>query len=339
MGRPSRHIVYNKIYEKEAIEYRNYLLLLGYAEQTCQSRYLYLKEFFNWLESIGITELRHITAVEITNFYEYIENRESTRTKEKLKLKSVYDIMRCIQTFLGYALDLGKLKTNPASHLKFTYPDEEVERRIFTQKEIKQLYQATETKQEKAILHMGYGCGLRVNEISQLDKEDLRLTENIIIVQKGKNSKRRLVPINDKISQEMEAFIFSTETERFVNTNENNRQGNEQNKNRAIFTHRKGGRIKPWTLNKLLKKLIKRTHFGKQLSTEELGKIGMHTLRHSIATHLLENGMKLEQVQQFLGHSFIETTQMYTHVSATAIKNVVREQHRQSEATLKNSEQ
>jgi len=305
MGRPSRHIVYNKIYEKEATEYRSYLLLLGYAEETCQSRYLYLKEFFNWLENVGITQLRNITAVEIANFYEYIENRESTRTKEKLKLKSVYDIMRCVQTFLGYALDLGKLKINPASHLKFIYPDEEVERRIFTQSEIGQLYKATETEQEKAILHMGYGCGLRVNEISQLNKEDLRLTENLIIVQKGKNSKRRLVPISDKISREMEAFIFSLE-----------------NKNDAVFTHTKGSRMKQWTLNKLLKKLIKRTDFAKQLTSEELGKIGMHTLRHSIATHLLENGMKLEQVQQFLGHSFIESTEIYTHITQNQINEL-----------------
>lgn len=305
MGRPSRHIVYSKIYESEAKEYRNYLLLLGYAEQTCQSRYLFLKEFFNWLEQIGINKLQDITAVEVANFYEFIENRESTRTKEKLKLKSVYDIMRCVQTFLGYALDLGKINSNPASHLKFSYPDEEVHRRVFTQTEIKQLYQATENNQEKAILNMGYGCGLRVSEISQLNKEDLRLTENLIIVQRGKNSKRRLVPINDKISREMEAFIFSFES-----------------KTNAIFIHSKGGRMKQWTLNKLLKKLIKRTDFGNEMTTEELNKIGIHTLRHSIATHLLQNGMKLEQVQQFLGHSFIESTEIYTHISQNQINNL-----------------
>lgn len=305
MGRPSRHIVYNELYEKEAIEYRNYLLLLGYAEQTCQSRYLYLKEFFNWSEAIGINRLQDITSVEIANFYEYIENRKSTRTKEKLKLKTVYDIMRCVQMYLGYALDLGKLKTNPASHLKFTYPDEDVERRIFTQPEIKQLYQTTENEQERAMLNIAYGCGLRVSEISQLNKEDLRLTENLIIVQKGKNSKRRLIPINDKIRTELEDFVFSTES-----------------KNKALFTHNKGERTKPWTLNKLLKKLIERTDFGKQLSTEELNKIGIHTLRHSIATHLLENGMKLEQVQQFLGHSFIESTEIYTHITQNQINEM-----------------
>jgi len=305
MGKPSRHVIYNQAYQKEAEEYRNYLLLLGYAEQTCQSRYLYLKEFFNWLESIGIVQLRNITAIEIANFYEYIENRESTRTKEKLKLKSVYDIMRCVQTFLGYALDLGKLKTNPASHLKFSYPNEEVQRRIFTQEEIQQLYQATENNQEKNILNIAYGCGLRVSEISQLNKEDLRLSENLIIVRKGKNSKRRIVPISEKISQELQSFVFSSEE-----------------KQMALFTNTKGHRMKEWTLNSSLKKLIKRTHFGNQLTTEELNKIGIHTLRHSIATHLLQNGMKLEQVQQFLGHSFIESTEIYTHINQNQIKNL-----------------
>src|SRR5690606_41244156 len=125
MPLPSRHIIYNELYQKESKEYKEYLMLLGYADDTCQSKYLYLKEFFNHLEEVGIYQLHHITAVEIGNFYEYIQNRKSTRTKETLKQKTVYDIMRCIQKYLGYALDLGKIKINPASHLKFHYPDEE----------------------------------------------------------------------------------------------------------------------------------------------------------------------------------------------------------------------
>src|SRR5690606_2935573 len=104
MGIPSQHILYNELYQKEVKQYRDYLFLLGYAKQTCQSRYLYLKEFFNYLEDIGIYQLHHITAVEIGSFYEYIQNRKSTRTEENLKQKTIYDIMRCVQKYLGYAL-------------------------------------------------------------------------------------------------------------------------------------------------------------------------------------------------------------------------------------------
>src|SRR5690554_3282337 len=305
MGIPSKHILYNELYQREAKQYRDYLLLLGYSKQTCQSKYLYLKEFFNYLEEIGIYQLHHITAVEIGNFYEYVQNRKSIKTNKPLIKKTVYDIMRLVQSYFGYALHLGKIKINPASHLKFSYPNEEVNRIIFNQEQIKQLYEATENNREKAILHIAYGCGLRVQEISDLNKEDLRLTENLVIVQKGKNSKRRLVPISDTISNELQEFIFSSEV-----------------KQKAVFINSKGNRMQQWTLNKLLKTIILRTDFGNKMLAEALRKIGIHTLRHSIATHLLENGMSLEQVQVFLGHSHIESTEIYTHVTQNQINNM-----------------
>lgn len=305
MGLASRHIIYSELYQKEAQEYRNYLLLLGYAEETCQSKYLCLKEFFAHLEEIGIHQIHHITTVEIGSFYEYVQNRKSTRTKEALTLKTVYTIMRTVQQYLGYALHLGKIKINPASHLKFNYPNEEVNRIIFSQEQIKELYKATENNQEKAILHIAYGCGLRASEVSQLNKEDVRLVENLIVVQKGKNNKRRLVPINDKIRTELEFFLL-----------------NEEIKHKAVFINNKGSRMQQWTLNKLLKKLVLSTDFGKEFTENELTKIGIHTLRHSIATHLLENGMPLEQVQVFLGHSHIESTEIYTHVTQNQINNM-----------------
>ena len=80
--------------------------------------------------------------------------------------------------------------------------------------------------------------------------------------------------------------------------------------------------MQKWTLNKLLKTMIKRTDFGRQLTDEQVNEIGIHSLRHSIATHLLENGMKLEQVRQFLGHRYIETTEVYTHISQMQINKL-----------------
>lgn len=146
---------------------------------------------------------------------------------------------------------------------------------------------------------------MRANEVSQLNKEDLRLTENLVIVQKGKNSKRRLVLINDTISNELQEIIFSIEP-----------------KQKELFINSKANRMQHWTLNKLLKKIILRTDFGKEFTTKELNKIGIHSLRNSIATHLLENGMALEQVQIFLGHSHIESTEIYTHVTQNQINNM-----------------
>lgn len=301
MGRPSVHKIYNKIYQEEAVNYKNHLDILGLSPETTQARYLYLKEFFSWLEKLKILELQYITTVEIANYHDYLLQRKSTRTGQNIKQKSIYDHMRNLQTYLGYLLEIGTLKTSPASHLKFRNPTEKVERIIFTQSEIQELYNVS-NGQEKAILNLAYGCGLRVHELGLLNKEDIRTNENLVIVQKGKNSKRRIIPINTKVSEDLQYFL---------NEREN-----------PIFTNNKQRRMQEWTFNSVLKTLISKTKFGQRFSTAELNKIGIHTLRHSIATHLLENGMKLEQVQTFLGHSHIESTEIYTHINASQLKDL-----------------
>ncbi|MFC0346031.1 tyrosine-type recombinase/integrase [Epilithonimonas hispanica] len=304
MGAPSKHKIYSENYEEQARNYKKHLDILGLKSETTQARYLYLKEFLSWLEKQKIFELSKVTPKEIADYHYYLQNKISQRTGKPITQKSVYDNMRNMQNYFGYLLEIGELKKSPASHLKFTNPDEKVERFIFSQNQIQELYEVAGL-QEKAILNMGYGCGLRVQEISDLNKEDLRLSENFVIVQKGKNNKRRIVPINDKIREELEEFIFSSDE-----------------KQKEVFVNNKQRRMQEWGFNARLKALILKTEFGKQLTSEELNKIGIHNLRHSIATHLLENGMKLEQVQKFLGHSHIESTEIYTHITNEQLKNM-----------------
>ncbi|WP_375605348.1 tyrosine-type recombinase/integrase [Flavobacterium davisii] len=302
MGAPSKHKIYTEYYQTEAINYKKHLAILGLNPQTTQTRFLYLKEFFSYLESHKIFEIKEVTPKEIADYNDYLKARKSQRTGKALKQKSIYDQMRNLQQYLGYLLEIEVIKSNPASHLKFTAVSEKVERFIFSQDQIKELYKVANLE-EKAILNMGYGCGLRVQEMSDLNKEDIRLSENLVIVQKGKNSKRRLVPISDKIKTELEAFIFSNEKK----TNET-----------SFFINSKGRRMQEWSFNKILKNLI-----GKAFPLWGIkGAIGIHNLRHSIATHLLENGMKLEQVQKFLGHSHIESTEIYTHISQNQINSL-----------------
>ena len=304
MGAPSKHKIYTEFYQEQAINYKKHLDILGLNPETTQARYLYLREFFSWLESNKIFQIKEVTSKEIANYNDYLKNKISQRTNKPIKQKSIYDHMRNLQQYLGYLLEIGTLKTNPASHLQFTNGTEKVERFIFTQNQIQELYKIANLE-ERAILNIAYGCGLRVQEISDLNQEDVRLTENIIIVQKGKNSKRRLVPISQKISDEIKEYLESLET-----------------KTNTIFTNNKARRMQEWGFNARLKQLILKTEFGQKLTTEELNKIGIHSLRHSIATHLLENGMKLEQVQKFLGHSHIESTEIYTHITQEQINNI-----------------
>lgn len=302
MGAPSKFKIYTELYQEQARNYKKHLDILGLKPETTQARYLYLKEFFSYLESYKIFELQQITPKKIADYNNYLKAKISQRTGKNIKQKSIYDHMRNVQHYFGYLLENETLKSSPASHLKFTAVSENVARFIFSQDQIQALYQVANLE-ERTILNIGYGCGLRVQEMSDLNKEDIRFSENLVIVQKGKNSKRRLVPISDKIKTELEEFIFSNEKK----TNE-------------IFVHSKGQRMQTGTLNKRLKTLIYKAKLN--LNETELNTIGIHNLRHSIATHLLQNGMKLEQVQKFLGHSHIESTEIYTHITQNQINSL-----------------
>jgi len=305
MGRPGRHIIYTEFYQNETKTFCEYLSTIGYNEETCRSRYLSLKDFFCFLESRKVFELKEITAFDVSEFYRKVRERKSLRSGQPLKDKTVYDIMRCIQVYFGYLQETHRIKTNPASHIKFRIYKQKPQRIVFTQDEVRQLYKAAKTPQERCILHIAYGCGLRASEVCNLNKEDVRVTENLIIVQSGKNNKRRLVPINELVMKELQTFIFSIE-----------------NKNEFVFYNRIGERMQVGTLNRCLKNIIKRTDFYNRFTGEEMAKIGIHTLRHSIATHLLENGMKLDRVQVFLGHSHAETTEIYTHINQQQINDL-----------------
>jgi integrase/recombinase XerD len=309
MGAPSKHKIYSETYQEQAKNYKKHLDILGLKPETTQARYLYLREFFSCLENNKIFEIKEVTPKEIAQYNDYLKAKISQRTGKALKQKSIYDHMRNLQQYLGYLLEIGTLKTNPASHLKFTNGTEKVERFIFTQNQIQELYKIANLE-ERAILNIAYGCGLRVQEISDLNQEDIRLTENIIIVQKGKNSKRRLVPISQKISDEIKEYLESPSP-----------LGRDLGRG-TIFINNKARRMQEWGFNARLKQLILKTEFGQKLTSEELNKTGIHSLRHSIATHLLENGMKLEQVQKFLGHSHIESTEIYTHITQEQINNM-----------------
>jgi integrase/recombinase XerD len=167
------------------------------------------------------------------------------------------------------------------------------------QEEIQKLYKVANL-QEKIILHLGYGCGLRVSELVAVTKHDIYLKESFLIVPKGKFNKRRIVPLTEKISNDLGDYL------------------QEISKQETFIINSKNRKMQEWTFNKILKILLKKI----QIPEERIYKISIHSLRHSIATHLLENGMELEKVRDFLGHNQLETTQTYTHISMNQLINL-----------------
>lgn len=317
MGRPSNIIVVNADYRIIAQTFYQYQKRLGYVPSSYQARFNYLNEFLSWLECKGNTDITSVTAPEISQYYQYISDRPSKKDGGALSPKTTHSHMRILRDFFEMLLQEQQIKINPTSILKFPYPKETSnERNVATQEEIKQLYEATETAQEKAILSLAYGCGLRASELENCNVEDIKLREKILIVPKGKGNKRRVIPMSGGVVKDLSNYYYN---EREALTQGRDYKLNSSNQN-AFMLHSRGGRMKDDTYNKHLKILIERT----ENETIKEKQITIHCLRHSIATHLLEQGIPVEQVRIFLGHSQLETTQIYTHISKQQLKELIK---------------
>ncbi|PIQ29837.1 MAG: hypothetical protein COW63_10995, partial [Bacteroidetes bacterium CG18_big_fil_WC_8_21_14_2_50_41_14] len=186
-----------------------------------------------------------------------------------------------------------------------------------TQEEIKELYKATEVYPElidgakmkdyfeafairdRAILTIFYGCGLRRNEGYSLDLSDINFDRRILHVIKGKAYKERFVPFNKTNSQYLQEYVYDARPSLV-----------KDGKQDAFFISQRGIRMQAQTMALRLKLLQQRTE-NIELQQKD---VRLHVLRHSIATHLLQNGMALEKISRFLGHTSLESTQVYTHL-------------------------
>lgn len=316
MGRPSNIIVVNTDYRKLAESFYKYQKRLGYTSNSNKARFNYLNEFLHWLECQGLLDVTSITAPIIQQYYNYISERPSKKDGGILSQKTTHGHMRIVRDLFEMLLRTSKIQINPTATLKFYYPQSSEERNVLTQEEIKELYEVTQTAQEKAILSLAYGCGLRAAELENCNIEDIKLREKILIVPKGKGNKRRVIPMSNGVVKDLSNYYYN---EREILTTGRDYKLNASNQN-AFMLHSRGGRMMDDTYNKHLKTLIERTE-SKTIKEKE---ITMHNLRHSIATHLLEQGIPVEQVRIFLGHSQLETTQIYTHINKNQLEKLIQ---------------
>ncbi|MFE1244044.1 site-specific tyrosine recombinase XerD [Fictibacillus sp. NPDC058756] len=158
------------------------------------------------------------------------------------------------------------------------------------------------SQRDKAMLELLYATGIRVSELVQLNISDIHLNMGFIRCM-GKGSKERIIPLGKMAQSAIERYINSGRSEML-----------KGKKTEALLLNHHGNRLSRQGFWKILKQLAKKARIEKDLTP--------HTLRHSFATHLLENGADLRAVQEMLGHADISTTQIYTHVTKTRLKDV-----------------
>ncbi len=288
-------------------QFYDYLLIKGYKAETSRNRYLNVHYFLSFTKK----DFLQINEEDVKTYYDYLKQRPNKiKGKGTLKNTSVLHHIRSIELFYLFLFELKKINHLLQIELPKSKQDDDFVREILTQTEIQQLYKKANAK-EKVILNLAYGCGLRVSELVSVNKEDIYLKENLLIVPKGKYSKRRIIPFTEKMKEDLLFFFCSASSDKVLGSIETTQES-------ALILNSKGTRMQEWTYNSLLKGLLKQIG----IDTPRIKKIGIHSLRHSVATHLLENGMELEQVREFLGHEQLETTQIYTHISQTQINEI-----------------
>jgi site-specific recombinase XerD len=294
---PKENMPQNSEYTLLSESFRQWLALLNYSPFSIPGLTGSVKHFLLYQQQRNKPTLEQLAASDASDFIRMLEASTGERTGRPLSPGHINKCIQALNLFSKYVRQTGK------SAAGFTLKRLEEKRgkpNWLTKKEIQALYEATGDTllgiRDRAMLALYYGCGLRLNEGASLELKDIITGNNILHVRKGKRYKERLVPVAQKNFEELQLYV-----------NYGRPQLLQQEKTDALFIGaNKGVQMSKQSLYIRIKRLARKARIKK--------KVGTHTLRHSIATHLLQSGMKLEKIQEFLGHQGLDSTQIYTHL-------------------------
>ena len=297
---------------------KKYLAFLQFerklSSNTISSYWLDLKSFFDYIaNSYNIKKLSEIKSAHINTYIKsldkYIDKQNHTVVK---KSSSINRSISSIKSFYKYLINNEIIKENPAKSILSVKQSKKIPD-ILSVEEINKILDSFDlTKKnnvrDKAVISLLYSSGLRVSELTSLQLTNLFLEEDIIRIF-GKGNKERIVPIGSIAKNDLLNYI---ENIRPYYTRKTNSKG-------ILFLSNRGKELSRKTVWNIIKISSIRAEINKKVSP--------HTFRHSFASHLLEGGAGLRIVQELLGHSNISTTQIYTHLDQTYLKEIHKQFH------------
>ncbi len=286
-------------------DFTNWLDILGFSA-TMQKNYpAQLCEFLYWLEQNGHTQITTISKEDVKSYYRYLQQRPNKTRGGGLSKAYLNAHQNSLKKFREY---LKKHHHKPFEmHIKREKKTDQLIN-YCTPSEIKALFNATNYSHQlprfrarnKALLVCLYSLGMRRNEVINLQLNDILWDKERVFVRKGKNYKERFVPINRYNLEILEDYVFDGRMD-----------FNKASESEYVFVTQRSQKISSFALGNDLQRIVKATHN----TTLQTKNITPHSLRHSIATHFLQAGMPIEDIRQFLGHSSLESTQIYTHLA------------------------
>lgn len=290
---------------KDLKKYLDYLKYnKNYSDLTIKNYKLDLLDYFDFLKEEGL-DYKDIEYEDLRYLFSHFE-------KLKLKNKSIRRHISSIKGFYKYLCINGIVSSNPFVYVSL--PKKEIKLpRYLTYEELLEIFNSLEIKtnydlRDRLIVELMYATGIRVSEIINIKISDIDINNQSIRIL-GKGSKERIVYFNDVV-----IFLLNKYLKIYSSINKKN--------SNYLLLNQRGDKLTTGGISYILNNIIKKISFNKHLTP--------HMLRHSFATHLLNNGCDLLTVQELLGHSSISTTGIYTHVTSKHIQDVYYKCHPRS---------
>ncbi len=266
-----------------------------------------LSQFFSFLqEKLAINQLSYVNTEDIRTWI------ISLLEDESLQAKSVNRKVSAVRAFYRYKLKIKELSVNPTLTLHAPKIPKKLPQYV-DQKDMEHLFadipfeDTFEGLRDRTILELFYATGMRLSELLNLKIQDIHLQDNTIKVL-GKRNKERLVPFGNRLSELLTMYLGNLE-KKFV----------EGTKNNYIFVTANGEQLYPKAVYRIVRKYLD--------MVTTIDKRSPHVIRHTFATHLLNNGADLNAIKTILGHSSLAATQVYTHNSIEKLKSIYKQAH------------
>lgn len=290
----------------------------GQAEHTQRTYKTQLDRFIAWAQRQGLQDWRQVDLAHLTAFLQHERQRPLARSPapptRRLSGESIYLEIAALRAFFRFCERERLLPTNPAEHLSLPRRWQRMPKAL-SDEEIARLLQPPPHPTpadlcDQAVLELAYASGLRLAELRHLRLEQLHLEAGFVTVI-GKGNKERVVPVGRPAVEALRRYL-ETGRPQLVRPRSPG----------VVFLTRRGTPFAPVTLWWRIKQRARRATLARNLTP--------HMLRHSFATHLLEHGADLRVIQELLGHANLGTTEVYTHVTGTRLREVHRRFHPRS---------
>ncbi len=293
------------MHEELIEEFKRYLLIdQGKSDNTIKSYQLDLSKFSLFLEEQGISDIENVNQETIQLFLAHLRQTGYASSTTSRMIST-------LKQFFIFMMKEEIVKKNPLTLIQGPKKAQRLPQ-VLSMKEVEQLIQAPDTSttwglRDRTIIEVMYATGLRVSELTNLSLNELHLDLGFIQTV-GKGDKERLVPLGEEAEYWLQQYLDLVRPSFAL-------KGKQATT--AVFLTERGKSFTRQGIWKNLKKYVPLANIDKNVSP--------HMLRHSFATHLLENGADLRIVQELLGHSDISTTQIYTHISKQRLQKVYRQ--------------